>query len=714
MDPLMIPSRRNRLFATLGISVILSGLTVVAGPLVPGLGTHAGQIVSREVETSVDGTRTVELPITATHVELHWVGSRDAHVTVAFAPEAGSFGEAIPVDPEYPAEGADAGRTSSAMLWAGDARYARITSDVPLSHLVVTALSVPSDPGSATGGPVVQASVGQHTIITRAQWGADESLRFDSAGREVLPESYFPLQQFIVHHTAGRNGDPNPAATIRAIYYDHAILRRFGDIDYSFLIDEAGNIYEGRHARDYAPGEIPTSEDLAGNLVRPTHAAGFNPGSMGIALLGDFTSQQPTAVARASLVWLLAWAAARHGLDPTATHTYVNGETGAQKVLPVIAGHRDVAVTACPGNAFYSTFPALRSAVAAKIAASNGTTVDKARPNVMTFAVMEPATTGARTLHVGLTLDEPVSGLTAADFKVGGTSSGWTISSVSGTAAAYTITLKATTPTPGSVILTFAALTVVDKSGNAGPAIASQATVQWAPDSQAPSVVLFPTDVSSSTTGAGFDVTVRFSEPVATVTSAAVVLGGSSQAATPWTVSFVYGSGAKYDFYVSNPHPASGTLTITLRAGATADLAGNPSLAASTLKLYAPWPGGSYHSLPTTRLVDTRLGNGLVGTLRHHIPRTFTVAGRGGVPATATAIIGNVIVTGQSRAGSIFVGPVATVNPTTPTLSFGLAGTRVNGVRFALGPGGTLSATYVSATGATTQLVFEVTGYYTP
>ena len=49
----------------------------------------------------------------------------------------------------------------------------------------------------------------------------------------------------------------------------HAISRGYGDIDYTFLIDWQGRVYEGRHARDYASGEAITGEDVAGNVIRP-------------------------------------------------------------------------------------------------------------------------------------------------------------------------------------------------------------------------------------------------------------------------------------------------------------------------------------------------------------------------------------------------------------------------------------------------------------
>ncbi len=127
-------------------------------------------------------------------------------------------------------------------------------------------------------------------VIPRAGWGADETIRFDPWGEERWLSQYFPLQKLIVHHTAGANGDPNPAATVRAIYYYHAVTQDWGDIGYNYLIDAAGRIYEGRHSREYWNGASPTSDDGAGLVIAGGHALYHNAGTMGIALLGTFTS----------------------------------------------------------------------------------------------------------------------------------------------------------------------------------------------------------------------------------------------------------------------------------------------------------------------------------------------------------------------------------------------------------------------------------------
>ena len=122
----------------------------------------------------------------------------------------------------------------------------------------------------------------------------------------------------------------------------------------------------------------------------------------------------------------------------------------------------------------------------------------------------------------------------------------------------------------------------------------------------------------------------------------------------------------------------------------------------------------TYHALTPTRILDTRYGTGLSGAFSSHVARTFQVTGVGGVPAGATAVTGNLTVTGQSSLGYLYLGPNATNNPTSSTLNFPVKDDRANGVTVALSSTGTLSATYVPATSpANAHVIFDVTGYFT-
>jgi hypothetical protein len=122
--------------------------------------------------------------------------------------------------------------------------------------------------------------------------------------------------------------------------------------------------------------------------------------------------------------------------------------------------------------------------------------------------------------------------------------------------------------------------------------------------------------------------------------------------------------------------------------------------------------GAKYVPLTPSRTLDTRDGTGLSGAFASHGARTFGV---GGVPANASAVTGNLTVTGQTSPGYLYIGPNATDNPTSSTLNFPRSDDRANGVTVAIGSGSTLSVTFVApASGPTTHVIFDVTGYFAP
>ena len=131
-------------------------------------------------------------------------------------------------------------------------------------------------------GATAQAAVPQPTIVTRAQWGADESWRSGTP-------DYAPVRMAIVHHTVNGNDytREQAPALVRAIYYYHAKSCGYRDIGYNFLIDRYGTIYEGRY------GGITLGPVGAQTL-------GFNTGSTGISIIGNFEIAQPTSASLAA------------------------------------------------------------------------------------------------------------------------------------------------------------------------------------------------------------------------------------------------------------------------------------------------------------------------------------------------------------------------------------------------------------------------------
>jgi hypothetical protein len=124
--------------------------------------------------------------------------------------------------------------------------------------------------------------------------------------------------------------------------------------------------------------------------------------------------------------------------------------------------------------------------------------------------------------------------------------------------------------------------------------------------------------------------------------------------------------------------------------------------------------GAKYVPLTPSRILDTRSGTGLSGAFSSHSARTFGVTGHGGVPSGSTAVTGNLTVTSQTSNGYLFIGPAANNDPTSSTLNFPVGDDRANGVTVALG-GGNLSVTFVAPTpGPKTEVIFDVSGYFTP
>jgi len=215
---------------------------------------------------------------------------------------------------------------------------------------------------------------GKLRIISRAEWGADESIRVwdpsrpkpdikpidsdyadkfsdelkivrkittNSAGEELTWPLEYPekVTKFIIHHTDSVKDLDNPMQAVRNIYLWHAIGRGWGDIGYNYLIDPNGNIYEGRYG---------------GEGVVGAHAGKANTGSIGIAIMGDYENNDVPEAAINSLAKLIAEKSAIHGIDP-AGYSEFRG-----KLLPNVIGHRDVMATTCPGKYLYAKLDIVR------------------------------------------------------------------------------------------------------------------------------------------------------------------------------------------------------------------------------------------------------------------------------------------------------------------------------------------------------------------
>ncbi|HWB71080.1 MAG TPA: cell wall-binding repeat-containing protein, partial [Egibacteraceae bacterium] len=268
----------------------------------------------------------------------------------------------------------------SAGLWRSAARRA-VDALGALWRRPVAAGAAPVQPG----------------IVSRAQWGADESIR------RGAPAYARRARLGILHHTAGSNGygPEDGPAVVRGIYRYHVESNGWNDIGYNLLVDRYGTVYEGR------AGGVEAA-------VVGAHAGGFNTGSFGVAVIGEFGSGAPPPAAVDALARLLAWKYDVHHVDVDATVDYVSAGSdrypaGTTVRLATMSGHRDTKHTSCPGAALYELLPRLRERVRAlqgEVILDHRATPDRVvlqadgsdPPQVQLSARLRPA--GAWTLEV--------------------------------------------------------------------------------------------------------------------------------------------------------------------------------------------------------------------------------------------------------------------------------------------------------------------------
>ena len=273
-----------------------------------------------------------------------WVEAEIAadHRPGPHTPEAGE------VPPDAPEWGTDA-------IWSGPATHVEIEvagvdpSDIDLEVTFIDTSGLDETVTQRIGrwlrsfetGTPAEASHTTPDIRTRAQWGADESLR---SGTPVERD----VKMGVVHHTAGTNTYTREQAdaVVRGIYEFHTNTRGWSDIGYNFLVDRYGTTYEGRY------GGIDRG-------IQGAHAYGWNAGSFGVAVMGDHRDKDPAEVSLDALTELFAWKYAVHGIDSDAKAQVTHND----QTVPTLQGHRDVGSTTCPGARLYDKLPELRERI---------------------------------------------------------------------------------------------------------------------------------------------------------------------------------------------------------------------------------------------------------------------------------------------------------------------------------------------------------------
>jgi len=288
----------------------------------------------------------------------------------------------VPYDPEHApdpdsAEG-KAARPGTDALLVGDVDQVQVEArtaqgvQVPADMTLVvidpgtaahTAKEVPaldtSLAGTGTGATAARATspttgltvvTPRPKIFSRAQWGADESMRQKSALH------YFEIHAGFVHHTVNANGysrDDVPSI-LRGIYRYHTVSRGWSDIGYNFLVDRFGRIWEGRY----------------GGIDRPVvgaHTLNYNDYSFAMSAIGNYETTRPSKKMIKAYGALFAWKLSLHGVSASSVSQRVGSTT-----FRAINGHRDAAATACPGRYLYAKLPKIRRLAAGDQAGWSG------------------------------------------------------------------------------------------------------------------------------------------------------------------------------------------------------------------------------------------------------------------------------------------------------------------------------------------------------
>ncbi|WP_410536899.1 FG-GAP-like repeat-containing protein [Streptomyces sp. KL2] len=251
----------------------------------------------------------------------------------------------------------------------------------------------PTEPG-ATGSPTAdpsptptvpaapESTVTRPPIVSRAAWGADESMVEE-------PSAYLEdgIKAAFVHHTALEDINytcSDSAAIVRSLMTFHVKSNGWNDLGYNFLVDKCGTIFEGRHGGVDLP-------------VVGAHTYGFNSYSTGIAVIGNYAAGDvPTPDVTGAVARVAAWKLGQYGVDPTGRVTLTAmGNTGVwkegeQATLRTVSGHRDGYNTACPGQALYDALPEIRRFAASPAASSAAPTADFNRDGMGDMAVGTP------------------------------------------------------------------------------------------------------------------------------------------------------------------------------------------------------------------------------------------------------------------------------------------------------------------------------------
>jgi len=159
------------------------------------------------------------------------------------------------------------------------------------------------------------SEAGCPNIVSRSEWGARSTT---VANLKKNPPTYV-----VIHHSANPQSCTSKAACsamVKSFQNSHIDNNHWEDIGYNFVVGEDGNVYEGR-----GWGKLGS------------HAPGYNSKSIGICIIGTFTSRKPNDAALQAVKDLISCGVSQNKISSDYN----------------LIGHRQAKRTECPGDKLY-------------------------------------------------------------------------------------------------------------------------------------------------------------------------------------------------------------------------------------------------------------------------------------------------------------------------------------------------------------------------
>ena len=311
------------------------------------------------VLTAAEGTADFEL------LGVTWRAGTDADLTVVVRTHGeDGWTDWTALDPAPTPEKAEGRlrRAGTEPLWAGpsdgyqvriDVRTGSLPDDIRVDLVDPGTSDADATVGRAAPASVASAAMSMPQIYSRADWGADESLRDGS------PNYTSTIKAGFVHHTAGTNGysAADVPRILRGIYAYHTKGNGWSDLGYNFLVDRFGRIWEGRYGGVDQP-------------VLGAHTGGFNTNTFGVSAIGNFDKAGAPAAMTDAIARVLAWKLSLHHRNPLGKVTLTSSGGGTSRypagrdvTVDVISAHRNMGYTSCPGKNLYAQMATIRSKV---------------------------------------------------------------------------------------------------------------------------------------------------------------------------------------------------------------------------------------------------------------------------------------------------------------------------------------------------------------